>query len=39
MVQKDESKFNFNVKSHKGNPVEPTWVFGLVEISFLPARR
>jgi hypothetical protein len=39
IVQVDESKFNFNIKSHRGRvPSEKVWVFGLVETSFTPAR-
>lgn len=39
LVQIDESKFNFNVKSHRGHaPRAPIWVFGIVDTSFSPAR-
>lgn len=39
VVQIDESKFNFNVKSHRGHaPVDATWVFGIVDTSYVPAR-
>lgn len=39
IIQIDESKFNFNVKNHRGlAPVEPIWVFGIVDTSFRPAR-
>lgn len=39
IVQIDESKFNFNVKAHRGHaPSEPIWVFGIVDTSFRPAR-
>lgn len=39
VVQIDESKFNFNVKAHRGHaPRSPIWVFGIVDTSFSPAR-
>jgi hypothetical protein len=39
IVQIDESKFNFNVKAHRGvAPSEAIWVFGIVDTSFKPAR-
>jgi hypothetical protein len=39
IVQIDESKFNFNVKAHRGQaPLEAIWVFGIVDTSFRPAR-
>lgn len=39
IVEIDESKFNLYVKSHRGRAsISPTWVFGLVDTSFQPAR-
>lgn len=39
LVQIDESKFNFNVKAHRGHvPTTPVWVFGIVDTSYQPAR-
>lgn len=39
VLQIDESKFNHNVKSHRGrSPAKKTWVFGIVDTSFKPAR-
>lgn len=39
IIQIDESKFNFNVKSHRGHaPNTPIWVFGLVDTSFRPSK-
>jgi predicted DNA-binding protein (UPF0251 family) len=38
ICQIDESKFNFNVKAHKGHaPLVPILVFGIVDTSFRPA--
>lgn len=39
IINIDESKFNFNVKSHRGrSPTAAIWVFGMVDTSFSPSR-
>ncbi|MGL5708373.1 MAG: IS1595 family transposase [Aeromonas sp.] len=39
IIQIDESKLNFNVKSHRGHaPIQPIWVFGIVDTRFFPAK-